>query len=70
MACRVLGVSRAGYYDARDRPPSARAVAEAALTETIRNIHTMSRGSYGAPRVHDELRLGLGVRCGANGGRG
>lgn len=64
VACRMLGVSRAGYYEARDRPPSARAVADGALTETIRDIHTMSRGSYGAPRVHDELRLGMGVRCG------
>jgi transposase InsO family protein len=64
VACRVLGVSRSGYYEARGRPPSPRAVADAALTETIRDIHTMSRGSYGAPRVHAELRLGLGVRCG------
>jgi transposase InsO family protein len=31
---------------------------------TITEIHTMSRYSYGAPRVHAELRLGLGVRCG------
>jgi len=60
----VLGVSRSGYYEARDRPPSLRAVADAALTKTIRDIHAMSRGSYGAPRVHAELRLGMGVRCG------
>jgi transposase InsO family protein len=64
VACRVLGVSRSGYYEGRGRPPSPRAVADAALTATIRDIHTMSRGSYGAPRVHAELRLGLGVRCG------
>jgi len=64
VACRVLGVSRSGYYEARGRPPSARAVADEALTATIREVHTMSRGSYGAPRVHDELRLGLGMRCG------
>lgn len=35
-----------------------------ALTAQIREIHTMSRGTYGVPRVHAELRLGCGVRCG------
>ena len=53
---RVLGVSRAGYYAWRARPPSARARADAALTEQIRRIHARSRGTYGAPRVHAELR--------------
>jgi transposase-like protein len=64
VACRVLKVSRAGYYQWRDRPPSARAVADAELTATIRRVHETSRGTYGAPRVHAELRLGLAVRCG------
>lgn len=61
--CRVLKVSRSGYYDCKDRPPSARDVADAALTEKIRAIHTMSRRSYGAPRIRAELRLGAGIRC-------
>lgn len=64
LICRVLGVSPAGYYDWRQRPASARAAADAALTVTIGEIHTASRGTYGAPRVHAELRLGLGLRCG------
>jgi transposase InsO family protein len=64
VACRVLAVSTAGYYEWRDRAPSARAVADQALSEQIVKIHAMSRGSYGAPRVHAELRLGQGVRCG------
>jgi len=64
VACRVLRVSTSGYYDWRDRPPSDRAVADAALTAQIVEIHTMSRGTYGIPRVHAELRLGRGVRCG------
>ena len=38
--------------------------ADQKLTATITEIHAMSRYSYGAPRVHAELRLGLGVRCG------
>ena len=64
MACRVLAVSTAGYYEWGERAPSARAVADQALSEQIVEIHAMSRGSYGAPRVHAELRLGQGVRCG------
>ena len=61
MACRFLNVSTSGYYDWRDRPPSARAIADGELTATIRRIHADSRQTYGAPRVLAELRLGLGV---------
>ena len=64
VICRCLGVSRSGYYDWRNRRPSARRVADEELMDTITEIHTMSRCSCGAPRVHAELRLGLGVRCG------
>jgi len=62
----VLGISRSGFYDAASRPPSPRAVSDAALTATIEQIHQMSRRSYGAPRVHAELRLGQGVRAAAS----
>jgi putative transposase len=61
---RVLGVARAGYYDWASRPPSVRTLADHALTEQIRQIHARSRGTYGAPRVHAELRLGLDVHVG------
>jgi len=64
VTCRALRVSRAGCYAWRDRVPSARAVVDEALTTTIRQAHLESRGTYGAPRVHAELRLGLGVRVG------
>jgi len=64
VACRVLSVSTAGYYEWRHRPPSARALADEALGVEIAAIHELSRGSYGAPRVHAELRLGRDVRCG------
>src|ERR1041384_1229563 len=64
VACRVLRVSVSGYYEWRDRPPSHRAVADEALGVQIVEIHTMSRGTYGVPRVHAELRLGRGIRCG------
>ena len=62
--CRVLRVSESGYYAWRARAPSARAVADAALTATIRTIHAGSRGTYGAPRVHAELAQAHEVRCG------
>jgi putative transposase len=53
---RVLGVSTAGYYAWRSRLPSARAIADDALLRQVRTIHAVSRGTYGAPRVHAELR--------------
>jgi putative transposase len=56
LLCRVLGVSRAGFYAWKDRPASPRAVRDAELTERIRAIHAESEGSYGWPRIHAELR--------------
>src|SRR5213076_3199681 len=53
---RVLGVSTAGYYAWRSRFPSARAIADDALLRRVRTIHAVSRGTYGPPRVHAELR--------------
>jgi transposase InsO family protein len=64
LACRVLGVSESGYYDWRTRPPSARSLQHAWLTEQIRGVHQASFGTYGSRRVHAELRLGLGVMVG------
>ncbi len=60
--CKALKVSKSGFYDWRDRTPSARAQADALLSEKIARIHRDSRGTYGAPRIHFELRT-LGVRC-------
>jgi putative transposase len=62
LLCRMLGVSRSGYYDWKGRPPSKRNRENDALTETIREIHERSRQTYGSPRVHAELRA-LGSRC-------
>ena len=62
VACRVLGVSRSGYYDWLGRPPSARQEANTLLLKQIIEIHEQSRGTYGWPRVHAELVLGLGMQ--------
>jgi transposase InsO family protein len=64
VACRVLRVSRSGYYESLGRAPSARQVADEQLSTTTTEVHTASRGTYDAPRVHAELRLGPGVACG------
>ena len=56
LMCRVLGVSRSGFYAWCTRPPAARARADAALQERIKHIHAHSRGTYGRPRLHATLR--------------
>jgi transposase InsO family protein len=55
-ACALLQVSRAAYYAHRGQPPSAHAAGDAELLEQIRSVHEKSKGRYGAPRVHLELR--------------
>ena len=63
LMCRVLGVSRSGFHAWERRPPSARALADAALTERIRVMYARSRGSYGSRRIFLDLR-DQGVRLG------
>ena len=63
LLCRLLEVSRSGYYAWRSRLPSERARFDAVLSEKIETIHRNSRATYGAPRVHAELRA-IGIRCG------
>jgi putative transposase len=62
--CRALGVSRSGFYAWRAQPRSPRSLQSQELTRLIRAIHVRSRGTYGSPRIHAELRLGHGIRCG------
>ena len=65
MMCRVLHVSRSGYYAWRRRPVSGREMANQKLTEQIEEIHQESRQTYGSPRIHAEL-ADQGVKCGHN----
>ena len=60
--CRLLGVTRQGYYAFAKRPASSRAEREQALRERLQSLHVESRGTYGSPRLHAALqREGLRV---------
>ena len=56
LMCRVLQVSRAGYYAWCKRPAASRTLKDQTLALEIATIHRESRGRYGSPRVHAELR--------------
>src|SRR5438874_9865072 len=60
--CRVLKVNRTAFHNWERRAPSDRALQDAWLSERIKQIHEYSRGTYGVPRVHAELRLEYGIR--------
>ena len=53
--CELLEVSHAAFYQRRQGIPSARELSDAELTEKIRAVHAVSDGTYGSPRVHEEL---------------
>jgi putative transposase len=61
--CRALGVSPSGYYAAQQRPPSARAVADAALVRRLQVLHAEHRRVYGRPRLQRALQA-HGTRVG------
>jgi putative transposase len=63
VMCRVLQVSRAGFYAAARRAASARARENEVLSAVITTIHERSRKTYGSPRIQREMREG-GWRCG------
>ena len=56
VLCRVLGVSPSGYYAWARRPASARTDRDEELGACVRAAHAASKGRYGSPRVHAELR--------------
>ena len=63
VLCKVLRVSRAGFYAWRARPLARRKQQDTELGEAIAAIHQASRRTYGSPRVHAELSA-QGVRVG------
>lgn len=63
LMARLLAVSPSGFYAWRTRPPCERAIADEVLMARVRIAHETSDQTYGAPRVHRELRA-EGVRVG------
>ncbi len=61
--CRVLNVSRSGYYAWQARRASPRAQANQVLLGQIREVHLASRQTYGSPRIHAALQR-QGSVCG------
>jgi transposase InsO family protein len=60
--CRVIGVSRSGYFDWVGRAPSPREARQNELVVKIERIHQGSRNTYGSPRVYRTLKS-LGEKC-------
>jgi transposase InsO family protein len=56
LLCSVLGVSRSGFYASQGRPLAARDREDQQLAVHVAAAHRASRGRYGSPRVHRELR--------------
>ena len=56
LMCRVLTVSRSGYYDWRHRAPSERARANAPLTADVHRVYAEHKSRAGAPRIVKQLR--------------
>jgi putative transposase len=54
--CRVLGVSSSGYYAWLNRTRSKRSATDELLRKKVQVIYWWSRGTYGAPRIHQELK--------------
>ncbi len=60
VCCRVMEVSTSGFYQRQVEPVTDAELTDAYLANTVHDIWTMSRRSYGSPRVRKELRLGQG----------
>jgi putative transposase len=64
LLCRVLGVTRAGFYAWKRRGRSKRSLADDLLREVIAKVHRESLETYGVPRIHAELADDYGIRVG------
>ena len=62
LMCRLLDVSRQGYYDWVDRPASASSIERERIVDAIRQSHVDSHCRYGSPNIHQDL-LEKGIDC-------
>jgi transposase InsO family protein len=65
MLCRVLDVSRSGFYDWRGRPKSKHKLEDEKILEQIKVFHCGSRCTYGSPRIHQDFKA-KGIKVGKN----
>jgi putative transposase len=56
VLCKILDVSRSGFYASQERGPSVRVVEDKKLAVAVAAAHKIGRGTYGSPRVHEELQ--------------
>ena len=63
MMCRLLQVSKSGYYAWRTRPESKRSKTDRELIPIIKRLHSESGGVYGSPKIQSDLK-GEGYLCG------
>ena len=56
LMCRVLGVSKSGYYDALDRQPSPRALRSIKLRQSIKQVYVQSNQIYGSYKIAQQLK--------------
>jgi transposase InsO family protein len=62
---KILGVSRSGFYSAKNRPESNRSKENKVLLEKIRELYIDSKRRYGSPKIYNELRK-KNIQCGKN----
>jgi transposase InsO family protein len=65
LMCKGLDVSPSGYYAWRERPPSAREMANQELVKKIETVYNDNHGVYGSPRIYRELK-DQGIACSEN----
>ena len=65
LMCRVMGVSRAGYYRWKSRPESARQARREAMKGQVADTWSNFKARYGAPRITEELKA-LSIPCSVN----
>ena len=65
MMCRILNVSRSGFYAWLKRPESPTEQANHSLIGLIKQVYQTSKGAYGAPRIYADLKA-QGFRYGKN----
>ena len=65
LMCRVLGVSRSGFYRWQSRPISERDLRREFVESQVLETYATYKARYGAPRIAEELK-GLGISCSTN----